>query len=163
MSILVKKEAMILFMGDIFFFVFSLWFSLYIRFAEIPSGLLFATHFSPFSFLFVIWVLVYFIAGLYEKHTLILKSKLPSIIFNAQVVNSIFAIIFFYTIPVFGITPKTILFIYLMISFLCVLLWRLYGSFLFGSGERQSALLIGSGDEMKELLHEVNLNTRYNL
>ncbi|OHA92841.1 MAG: hypothetical protein A3H52_00265 [Candidatus Zambryskibacteria bacterium RIFCSPLOWO2_02_FULL_39_26] len=163
MSNLTRKEAVILFFGDIFFFVFSLWFALYLRFAEIPTRDLFLTHLNPFSILFIVWILVYFISGLYEKHTLILKSKLPGVIFNAQVVNSIFAIIFFYAIPVFGITPKTILFIYLFISFACVLVWRLYGIALFTRREKQPALLIGAGEEMKELLHEVNVNTRYDL
>jgi lipopolysaccharide/colanic/teichoic acid biosynthesis glycosyltransferase len=163
MSNLIKKEAAILFFGDIFFFVFSLWLSLFLRFAQFPTWARFETHLAPFSILFVVWFLVYFIAGLYENHTLILKGKLPSIIFNAQVVNSIFAIVFFYTIPIFGITPKTILFIYLLISFLCISFWRLYGVMLFGRFEKQSALLIGCGEEMKELLFEVNNNNRYNL
>jgi exopolysaccharide biosynthesis polyprenyl glycosylphosphotransferase len=163
MSNLTKKENIILFLGDIFFFVFSLWLTLYIRFAEVPSILRFKTHLIPFSILFVVWIFVYFIAGLYEKHTLILKSKLPNIVFNAQLVNSIFAIVFFYTIPIFGITPKTILFLYLIISFLSILLWRFYSTSLFGSSEKQSALLIGAGDEMRELLAEVNGNNRYNL
>jgi lipopolysaccharide/colanic/teichoic acid biosynthesis glycosyltransferase len=111
----------------------------------------------------LVWILVYFIAGLYEKHTLILKSKLPGIIFNAQLVNSIFAIIFFYTIPIFGITPKTILFIYLIISFVFVLFWRLYGPAFFTRHEKNSAMLIGAGEEMRELMHEVNGNNRYDL
>ncbi len=163
MSSLTRKEALILFIGDIFFFVLSLWLALYFRFGEAPTILRFNTHFSPFSLLFVVWLLVYFISGLYEKHTLILKSKLPTVIFNAQVVNSIFAIIFFYTIPVFGITPKTILFIYLFISFAFTLSWRLYGVAFFTRQEKQPALLIGAGEEMKELLHEVNVNPRYDL
>jgi lipopolysaccharide/colanic/teichoic acid biosynthesis glycosyltransferase len=163
MSTLSKKEAIILFCGDIFFFVFSLWLSLFIRYGAIPSHALFVTHLVPFSYLFVVWVLVYFIAGLYEKHTLILKSKLPSVIFNAQVVNSLFAIVFFYLVPVFGITPKTVLFIYLIVSFVCILLWRLYGISFIGTRERQPALLIGSGQEMKELFDEVNGNDRYDL
>lgn len=157
------KEAIVLFFGDIFFFVFSLWVALYFRFAEIPTWDRLEMHLVPFSILFAVWVLVYFIAGLYEKHTLILKSKLPSIIFNAQVVNSIFAITFFYIIPVFGITPKTILFIYLFVSFGCILFWRLYGISIIGSAEKQPALLIGTGEEMRELLSEVNGNNRYDL
>ncbi|MEQ1500344.1 MAG: exopolysaccharide biosynthesis polyprenyl glycosylphosphotransferase [Parcubacteria group bacterium] len=163
MTTLTRKEAIILFFGDIFFFVFSLWLSLYFRLAEFPNAETFQTHLKPFSILFVVWIFVFFIAGLYEKHTLILKSKLPSVIFNAQVANSIFAIIFFYTISIFGITPKTILFIYLIISFIFILFWRLYGTSLFGSRDKQPALLIGSGDEMKELLAEVNGNNRYDL
>ncbi|KND50256.1 MAG: putative colanic acid biosysnthesis UDP-glucose lipid carrier transferase [Parcubacteria bacterium C7867-003] len=163
MSILPKKEALTLFFGDIFFFVFSLWLSLYLRFAEFPTWERFSIHIVPFSILFAIWVLVYFIAGLYEKHTLILKSKLPNVIFNAQLINSIFAIVFFYSFTAFGITPKTILFIYLLVSFVGILFWRLYGDVLFGKREKQPALLIGAGEEMKELLYEVNGNNRYDL
>ena len=163
MPSLSKKEAIILFFGDIFLFVFSLWLSLFIRFLELPNIEKFNEHLFPFSILFVIWILVYFIAGLYEKHTLILKGKLPSVIFNAQVVNSIFAIVFFYAIPIFGIAPKTILFIYLIISFASVLFWRLYGIEIFGAGQKQPALLIGSGEEMRDLLDEVNGNSRYGI
>jgi lipopolysaccharide/colanic/teichoic acid biosynthesis glycosyltransferase len=163
MSSLSKKEALVLFVGDIFFFIFSLWVTLYIRFFDVPSLAKFFEHLAPFSILFIIWVMVYFIAGLYEKHTLVLKSKLPSVIFNAQVVNSIFAIIFFYTIPFFGITPKTILFIYLVVSFICILGWRLYGTVSIGARVRQPALLIGSGKEMRELMDEVNGNSRYDI
>lgn len=163
MSYLSKKEAVVLFFGDLFFFVFSLWLSLYIRFAELPTWGTFEKHLLPFAILFLLWVVVYFIAGLYEKHTLILKNTLPSVIFNAQLVNSIFAILFFYSIPQFGIAPKTILFIYLSISFVLVLFWRIYGIVFFGTAERQPALLIGSGEEMKDLLMEVNGNNRYDL
>ncbi|TSC70044.1 MAG: hypothetical protein CEO12_599 [Parcubacteria group bacterium Gr01-1014_46] len=163
MNILPKKEALTLFFGDIFLFTFSLWLSLYLRFAETPTWAMFSVHIVPFSILFAIWALVYFIAGLYEKHTLILKSRLPNIIFNAQLINSIFAIVFFYITNVFGITPKTILFIYLIVSFIGVLLWRLYGEGLLIRKEKQPALLIGAGEEMKELLTEVNGNSRYDL
>ncbi len=159
----VRNEAVILFFGDVLFFVLSLWGSLFIRYAEIPSVDAFLLHLVPFSILFFVWIVVYFIAGLYDKHTLILKSKLPGIIFNTQVVNSVFAIMFFYAIPTFGIAPKTILFIYLLVSFVSVLLWRLYGYSLFGRRERQPAMLIGSGTEMKELLQEVNESGRYDL
>ena len=161
MTSLSKKEAVLLFFGDIFFFIFSLWASLSVRFGEFPTTDRFVTHFIPFSLLFVIWL--YFLSGLYEKHTLILKSKLPSIIWSAQLINSIFAIVFFYTLPIFGIAPKTLLFVYLIVSFLLALFWRLYGIDLFKSGQKQPAFLIGSGDEMKELLNEVNSNSHYDI
>jgi len=92
-----------------------------------------------------------------------LKSKLPSIIFNAQVANSVLAVLFFYTLPFFGIAPKTILFVYLVVSFIGILFWRIYGSLLLGKKEKQPAMLIGAGDEMKELLAEVNGNSRYDI
>src|SRR3989344_3151709 len=124
---------------------------------------LFILLFGDFLFFFVAWIIVFYIAGLYEKHTVILKSRLPSVLANTQLVNSALAVVFFYFIPLFGITPKTILFIYLFVSFVIILAWRMYGYFLIGRGHLDNAILIGSGEEMKELLKEVNNNPIYNL
>jgi exopolysaccharide biosynthesis polyprenyl glycosylphosphotransferase len=105
----------------------------------------------------------YFISGLYEKHTLILKSRLPSTVFNAQIANSFIAVLFFYFIPYFGIAPKTNLFIYLLISFALILAWRIYGDRFLHPLVKQKGIVVGSGEEMKELLEEVNNNPRYGL
>lgn len=163
MTITNKKESLLLFFGDVFLFILALWIALAVRYIEIPSYELFLNHLAPFSGLFLVWITIFFIAGLYEKHTVILKSKLPTIILNAQITNSLLAVLFFYLIPYFGITPKTILFIYLGISFFFVLGWRMYGYKLLGTRERENAIIIGSGQEVKELYDEVNNNSRYNL
>ncbi len=163
MTILRKKEALLLFVGDVFFFFFSLWFMLFVRYGEMPEWSLFRDHFIAFSFLFVVWIVVFFVAGLYEKHTLILRKKIPGTIFNAQLVNTGLAVLFFYLIPYFGITPKTNLFIYLIVSFCFILCWRIYGETFFSVRNKQNAILIGSGKEMKELKQEVNDNSRYDL
>ncbi len=163
MTVSNKKEVSLLFVGDVLFFIVSLWLALLIRIGESPSAEIFNSHAQPFAILFVLWIIVFYIAGLYDKHTLILKSRLPSVIFNSQIVNSLVAVLFFYLFPNWGITPKTILFIYLLVSFVSIVLWRIYGARMFASGERQPAILIGSGDEMKELFDEVNKNERYNI
>jgi len=158
-----RKESFVLLVGDFFFFLVSLWLALFLRNLEIPSRELFSIHLLPFSLLFVVWILVFYIAGLYEKHTAILKSRLPNILASTQLTNSALAVMFFYFIPFFGITPKTILFIYLFVSFVLILSWRLYGYFIIGRGHPNNAILIGSGNEMKELYEEVNNNPIYNL
>ena len=163
MSFLNRKEPLVLLLGDLGSFVLALWLSLLIRTLEVPSQELFLLHLLPFSLLFAIWIVVFYIAGLYEKHTVILKSKLPSVLSSTQLTNSVLAVIFFYFIPFFGITPKTILFIYLFVSFVIVLGWRMYGYFIVGRGRANNAVLIGSGEEMKELLEEVNNNHIYSI
>lgn len=158
-----RKEPLVLLLGDVLFFVVSLWLTLLVRNIEAPSRELFLIHLAPFSILFVAWIVVFYIAGLYEKHTVILKSNLPNILATTQLVNSGLAVIFFYFIPYFGLTPKTILFIYLFISFALILFWRMYGYWSLGRKRAEKAILIGSGDEMKDLLNEVNGNPIYNL
>ena len=158
-----KKEALLLFVGDLCAFLLALWITLFVRYSAIPSGQLLYDHLVPFSILFVLWFFVFFIAGLYEKHTLILKGKIPAIIFYSQLLNSGIAVLFFYLIPFFGIAPKTNLVIYLVLSFLFVLVWRIYGSALLSVRNKQKAIIIGSGEEMHELKEEVNNNSRYDL
>lgn len=161
MIIVNKKEPLILFVGDIFILFSSLWIVLLIRYFEIPTIEVWVNHVQPFSIIFVFWLFIFYIAGLYEKHTLILKKSLPHVLLNTQILNSVVAIIFFYFIPYFDITPKTILFIYLIVSFGLILIWRLKIFSYFGSKIKQNAILIASGEEMKELRHEINNNNRY--
>src|SRR3989344_4842935 len=106
MSKLQRKEPLVLLLGDVFFFLVSLWLSLLARTGTLPSADLFYTHLMPFS----------------------------------------------------------ILFIYLFLSFGIILTWRMYGYLLLiGQGRPNNAILVGSGEEMKELLNEVNNNPIYNL
>lgn len=163
MAVSNKKEAILLFLGDLVLFFLSIWLMLLVRYQDLPSGELLTEHLLPFSIIFILWFFVFFISGLYEKHTLILKSRIPTIILNAQLVNTVIAVVFFYLVPFFGITPKTNLFIYLVISFGLILVWRIRGvAALFDRG-RENAIIIGSGEEMKELREEVNNNSRYGI
>jgi len=158
-----RRDVLVLFVGDIAVLYLSLWLTLALRQFALPDLLVWLQHAAPFTILFAVWIIVFFIAGLYEKHTSILKSRLPNVIFNAQVANSVIAILFFYLIPYFGITPKVFLFIYLIVSFVLVLAWRRHSASILVERKQQPAVLIGSGDEMHELMKEVNENSRYGM
>ncbi len=153
----------ILFLGDIFIFYISLWIMLIVRYGEWPNAALLQLHLVPFSLFFITWLIVFYIGGLYEKQALILRDRLPRSIIQVHLINSAVAVVFFYLIPYFSITPKTNLFIYLVISLILLLLWRLYGISLVVPQQRQNALLIASGQEMWDLRDEINNHPHYNL
>ena len=163
MKVVNRKEPWLLLGGDILIFILSLWLSLVVRQWGLPPFSVFTDLLLPFSILFIIWCLIFFIAGLYEKHTTFFKSHLPVRVLNTQVFNSFLAVVFFYFIPYFGVTPKTILFIYIVISLLLISTWRIYGQKIFGLKVRESAMILGQGPEMELLLQEVNNNPRYGL
>lgn len=163
MSILNKKEPLVLAIGDIVLFLLALWIMLIFRYGSLFNKGIFYSHLAPFSLLFVVWLVVFFIAGLYEKHTLLLRSRLPSILLRAIVANSFIAIIFFYFIPYFGIAPKVNLFICLFLSFTFILVWRMYGYRFLKVKRKQDAVIIGTGTELSELTEEVNRNERYGI
>lgn len=158
-----KKEPLILLLGDLISFYGALFLMLFIRYVGVPNQDLIHRHIAPFSLIFLVWVIVFFIAGLYEKHTRVLRSKITSALVNAQIANSILAVIFFYLIPYFGITPKTNLFIALVLAFGIVMVWRLSIFPLLQVRRRQKAVLLGTGSEMTELAEEVNGNARYDI
>ncbi len=162
MNILSKGESIKLLIGDLFLFTFSLWLTLLIRYGETPDYFLFYTHLLPFSTLFIVWILIFHINSLYDKHTATFKSKLPTLIVRAQIVNVAIAALFFFTIPYFGITPKTNLIIYLVVSSLLIIIWRTQLVNYIKITRKENVLLLGIGKELKELYTEMNSNDHRN-
>ena len=93
MTLVPKREYAVLFVGDLAIFGISLWLTLLLRYVELPGSELLLKHLAPFSLLFVVWVGVFFLAGLYGKHTRLFRSQLPTVIFYTQIVNVLLAAI----------------------------------------------------------------------
>lgn len=160
-KVLHQREQLLLLLGDIIFFYIALWITLTIRYLEWPKPEVIDIHLLPFSILFFIWIVVFYIAGLYERYIAIVKRSLPTVVTETLLINSALAVLFFYFIPFFGITPKTNLFIYLIISLTLLLFWRLNLFPLIAPKTIHNAMLIARGEEMKELKEEVNSSKYY--
>ena len=161
MTLVPKREYVVLLIGDILIFTLALWATLALRYLSLPSAELFKQHLVPFSFLFAAWVVVFFLAGLYGKHTRLFRSRLVSSILSAQALNMVIAALFFFLIPAFGLAPKTILFLYLLVSLVLIVLWRVALYPHLRSRRRLKGVLIASGPDMKALAEEVGSDARY--
>ncbi len=161
MRVINTKEPVILLIGDVLVLCTSLWATLVLRYQDLPSASLWNAHMGAFYVIFALWIFIFYLAGLYEKHTAILRNKLPSILFNAHVISSLFAAVLFYTIPFFSITPKTTLVIFIVISFLLQFLFRVYGFSKLFTLKKENSILIGGGDDVMRLYTEVNTNKNY--
>lgn len=155
------RELFILLIGDIVVFNGALWLTLLVRYFELPTIERLALHVPPFLTISAVWLGIFFILGLYDKHTNLLKKLLVSRILAAQIINVIVAGVLFFVIP-FGITPKTNLVIYLVISILLLTWWRLRLVPKLSPKQRHKAMLIADGEEAIELVDEINNNDRYN-
>lgn len=154
------RELIILVVGDIIIFNLALWVTLLVRYLEIPTMELLELHVPPFTLFATVWLVVFFISGLYDKHTNLLKKLLVSRIIYAQAINVVVASILFFVID-FGITPKLNLIIYLLISTALLTAWRLWLVPNVRTERRQKAILIADGEEAIELADEINNNDRY--
>ncbi len=156
-----SRELLLLILGDVLCFTVALYLTLTVRYFELPDRLLLDQHLGPFTVLAGVWLFIFYIAGLYDKHTAFLKKLLFSRILNTQVVNMLVASVLFLILP-FGIAPKTNLVIYLFISIVLITVWRLKYFAYFSPKQRHKAILIADGEEAIELVDEVNNNERYN-
>lgn len=155
------RELLILIIGDIVVFNIALLLTLTLRYLELPSAERLDSHLPPFLIFSGVWLFVFFILGLYDKHTNLLKRLLVSRILYAQVINVVVAGVLFFVIP-FGITPKTNLILYLLISIALLTWWRLRIVPTLSPKNRHRAILVASGAEAVELVDEINNNDRYN-
>jgi len=159
-----RRALFFLFAGDIVAFVAALYFTLWFRYLELPTVVTLSPYVVPFAILFILWTLVFYSAGLYSKRTLLFPSKLPDALLKTQLANIFFAALFFFFVPAFGIAPKTILALYLVISLALIFFWRFtVFARLMPPRKRESATLLAGGAEADELFNEVNGNPRYGI
>ena len=158
-----RKDWLQLVAGDLVMLTVALYLTLMVRYVSLPSDDLFIAHLVPFALLSLAWLVVFTIAGLYEKHTTMMRLQLPDVVVRAQFANVVLAAAFFFLIPYFGITPKTNLAIFLVISSALLILWRLVLFPRIGFKKRDKAVLLGTGKELAELYNEVNQNPRYSI
>lgn len=159
-----QRSSFILFIGDIVAFTAALFLTLVIRYLEWPAWDVITDHLGPFSILFVLWVAVFYMAGLYSKRAVFIQTALWGILLRIQLLNIIIAALFFFFVPGIEIAPKTNLILYLGVSLALIFAWRL---FLFPRmtkpSWRERAAIIGEGPEVDELATQVNGNGRYRL
>jgi len=156
-----RRETAILIVGDFLILVASLWVALLLRNLSLPSFSYFEANLVPFLPMFLLSLVVFYIAGLYEKQTRPIRSVMGIRIFGAQVATVALAALLFFILPL-SIAPKTILALYLVISVVAESAWRFYRmNREVTEGKRVPVVLVGSGSAADELYEEVNSNDKY--
>lgn len=141
-----RGNTLVLLLGDFVTFGGALVLTLLVRYREMPGDDVVSQHLQPFLLLFCFWLLVFFIVGLYDKHISLVRKSIPALVLKVQAFNMLLAALFFFTFPV-GIEPKTNLAIYLVLSSLMIVLWRLYLYPRIITGKPMRALVIGESEE----------------
>jgi len=119
-----KARKFILLLGDILLAYFALLITLIIRFYQSFNWNIFWKHFWPFSFLYLIWLIVLYIFGLYDFISIRKNIELFPRLGEAVAINLFIGAFFFYFVPFFGIYPKINLLIDIIVFTLFIFLWR---------------------------------------
>ncbi len=124
MLILAKLKQIILLLGDLFLLFASLYITLYLRFSQAYINANWQLHFYPFVIIYLIWVAVFYSQNLYNLNFLKNNLVLFRTLLESFAINVFIASFFFYLTPIFGIAPKTTLFMDAAIAAFLIIIWR---------------------------------------
>lgn len=136
----------LLILGDVFLLYLSLFLTVFFDFGS---------HFLPFSILYLFWLTIFYTFGLYDLG--IIKRKVsffPRMIW-AIVACFIAAVIFFYLLPIFGITPRMNLILNILIFGILFIIWRNFFYSVFLSRLLNRVTIVGSLSQKQILKEEI--------
>ncbi len=146
----------VLFFGDVFLFVVSVYLTYILRNQETYAPFVYIVWlFSP---VLVFLVVAYFIATLYEVPPLTTTIARVKLITQLHVAALVFGITIFYIFPMDGFTPKVTLALQMGIYTILQIVWRVYSSHYIRTKKKTRALLIGEGADYAELKKAINEN-----
>jgi exopolysaccharide biosynthesis polyprenyl glycosylphosphotransferase len=153
-----RSKKIILIFGDGLVLYLALWFTLLIRYQVVPDAERWLQHLGPFTILFLIWLLIFYISGLYAIAVTRNNAKFFILLSQSMLTNAAIGAIFFYLTPFVDISPKTNFVISLVLSTLLLVFWRQFFNRVVGSKSFQTnTLIIGESTEVAELIHELDL------
>lgn len=149
-----------LFLGDILALYAALFATLILRYQERFYNQFIDQHFLPFTIIFVFWLIIFYIAGLYDLKRLGGSVvELFKLLGPALLINSALAIFLFYILPALVITPKTNLLIFVVVFSVVETFWRRWFNRIITSGEAlYKVLLVGNGNAAEEIYQFLSKN-----
>jgi len=156
-----RTKKFILLIGDILILYASLVIALIIRYRGLDLSIL-RSHLMPFSIIYLIWLIIFYIHNLYDLDIAKNNIEFSSALIRALIIGGLLSVVFFYLAPNFAfnaITPKTNLFLNILVFIVLFYGWRYLFNFLAGSLKlKMNTAIIGYSPQVVDLAHEIIKN-----
>ncbi len=151
MSSPLSQKIFLLVSGDVLVLYASLLLTLVIRYDATWQEAL-SVHLGPFSFVFAVWIVVFYIAGLYDFRKITNNITFLTLFSISLVLNTLITTALFYLIPAFGIAPRANLSLLLIIFAILQICWRrIFWYYLKQNQNLFSVVMIGNDPTIDEL------------
>ena len=122
-----KLKPLLAAFGDLIILYGALILTLMVRYGLTSYGDSFIVHLKPFSIIFIIWFLIFYLSDLYSNKFFKLNLAATRVFIIAIVINLFLSVVAFYAFEsFFQLTPKTNLLIFGVIFGILDYLWRLF-------------------------------------
>jgi len=156
-----KTKKIILLIGDLVILYVSLAIALAVRYKGFNFNV-FQAHFVPFSIIYVVWLIIFYIHNLYELDIAKNNIEFSSALIRALIIGGLISIVFFYIVPGFAVSsiaPKTNLLLNIIIFIVLFYGWRYLFNFAVGSLKiKINTAIIGYNPQAIELAEELIKN-----
>ncbi|NQU83148.1 MAG: sugar transferase [Parcubacteria group bacterium] len=150
---IVQIKQLVLLGADLVILYASLFLTLLLRYQSALTYEKWWEHFTPFTIIYVVWVAVFYINGLYDLSVTKNTASFWRTFFESLGINALLAVAIFYLTPALGIAPKTNLFLNLGVFTVLFFTWRsLYNRFISSSILKNRILIIGKRSEAEEII-----------
>ena len=155
-----NTKKIIILLGDVLILYGSLLLTLIFRYGPNYFGESFYAHLKPFSIIFVIWLVIFYLADLYKEKRLRISPATIQVFILAIIISVVSSVILFYLFPsFFKLTPKTNLAIFALVFGILNIGWRIILVKIYISGGwRNRLLLIGDSPIIDELINYLKNN-----
>ena len=151
-----KFKKIALLGGDIIILYLSLYLTLLIRYSSKQLATSWAIHLWPFTIIFLLWLIIFYISNLYNLNLAINNLKFFQLSGKALAITGLISLAFFYLIPQINIAPKRNLFIFIVIFAVLFVLWRQFYNWSLKSYLPKNHLaIIGFNEQVQELINEL--------
>jgi len=139
--------------GDIIILFMSLYLALTLRYGQLPDAKLWQAHFWPFSFIFAVWLLIFYISSLYDLTLATNNAKFHALTAQSLLINFLLGAAFFYLNPQINIAPKTNLLLIVAVTAVLFTCWRyVYNIILESYLPKNNVAIIGINEQARELI-----------
>ncbi|MDP2676418.1 MAG: exopolysaccharide biosynthesis polyprenyl glycosylphosphotransferase [bacterium] len=153
--------SIILLVGDILLFYGSLALTLLFRYGREAFASNWELHATPFSILLVLWITIFYIGGLYERKFLKATTALQEKIVRNMLAGGAIGAFLFYLIPYFGITPKTNLFIHILLLMILLGGWRMLIARSIANSFKIRILFFGASPDVVDMVQYLQTNPQF--
>ncbi|MFA5935747.1 MAG: sugar transferase [Patescibacteria group bacterium] len=142
--------------GDVAIYQLALVLMLWLRYGSV-SARDWELHAPPFAIVSGLWIIGSYVAGLYDLHQMKNGVRFFRLYLEGMMANLAIAFAFFYLVTIFGVTPRTNLFLYFAIVLLLGYGWRLiYNHTLVTALFKNRLLFIGTAQDAVKIKNLVD-------
>ncbi|PIR78037.1 MAG: hypothetical protein COU28_03835 [Candidatus Magasanikbacteria bacterium CG10_big_fil_rev_8_21_14_0_10_36_16] len=154
-----RLKQLILLGGDLVLFFLALWLGLALRNLEFKNTNQLQGNLSVFVVIFLIWVIINYINGLYDFKK-INQKKFVSTLIQSAIASFLISVTVLYIFPTRDTNPKTILLLTVIIAYFLIFIWRkIYINIISSNRLQANILFLDYNPEVQEIMEILQKQT----